>query len=248
MRRQGNRSRRSARQAASISAQDLGRDPQKQAIRLTSPGVIYKDLFIVGGRISEGLPASPGDIRAYDVRTGKLRWAFHTIPHPGESGYETWPKDAWTYTGAANNWAGMALDESAGIVFVPTGSAASDFYGAESRRRQSVRQLAARARRRHRRSALAFPGRAARHLGSRLSVAAELVTRQARRPPIDAVAQTTKQGFVFVFDRATGKPLFPIEYREYPASTVAGRSDGRDAAAAHASRRRSRGSCSPRTC
>ena len=110
--------------------QDLGRDPEKQSVRLTSPGVVYKDLFIVGGRVSEGLPASPGDIRAYDVRTGTLRWAFHTIPHPGESGYETWPKDAWTVNGGANNWTGMALDEARGIVYVPTGSAAADFYGA----------------------------------------------------------------------------------------------------------------------
>ena len=80
--------------------------------------------------MSEVLPASPGDIRAYDAHNGKLRWPFHTIPHPGEFGYETWPKDAWTYSGAANNWAGMALDAKRGIVFVPTGSAASDFYGA----------------------------------------------------------------------------------------------------------------------
>ena len=110
--------------------QDLDRDPEKQSVSLTTPGIIYKDLLIVGGRESEGLPASYGDVRAYDVRTGKLRWTFHTIPRPGEFGYDTWPKDAWTYTGAANNWAGMAIDLKRGIVYVPTGSAASDFYGA----------------------------------------------------------------------------------------------------------------------
>jgi quinoprotein glucose dehydrogenase len=110
--------------------EDLGRDPEKQSMVLTTPGVIYKDLLIIGGRAAESLPASPGDIRAYDVRTGKLRWSFHTIPHPGEFGYQTWPKDAWTYIGAANNWAGMSLDTKRGIVYVPTGSAASDFYGA----------------------------------------------------------------------------------------------------------------------
>ena len=110
--------------------QDLDRDPEKQSVSLTSPGIIYKDLLIVGGRESEGLPASYGDIRAFDVRTGKLRWTFHTIPRPGEFGYDTWPKDAWTYTGAANNWSGMAIDLKRGIVYVPTGSAASDFYGA----------------------------------------------------------------------------------------------------------------------
>ena len=108
--------------------ENLGRDPEKQSIVLTSPGILYKDLLIAGDRTPEALPAPPGDIRAYDARSGKLRWTFHTIPHPGEPGYETWPADAWTYTGAANNWAGMALDEKRGIVYVPTGSAASDFY------------------------------------------------------------------------------------------------------------------------
>ena len=109
----------------------LGREPSTLSIVLTTPGIIYKDLLIAGGRDPEALPAPPGDIRAYDVRTGKVRWTFHTIPHPGEPGYETWPKDAWKYSGAANNWSGMALDEKRGIVYVPTGSAATDFYGAD---------------------------------------------------------------------------------------------------------------------
>ena len=111
--------------------EDLGRDPADQSIFMTSPAVIYKDLMIVGGREAETLPASPGDVRAYDVRTGKLRWSFHTIPHPGEFGSDTWPKDAWKTSGAANNWAGMTVDVARGIVFVPTGSAAFDFYGAD---------------------------------------------------------------------------------------------------------------------
>src|SRR5438105_1601682 len=111
--------------------ENLGRDPQKQSIVQTSPGAIYKDLLIVGGRTPEALPAPPGDIRAYDVRTGKLRWSFHTIPHPGEYGYDTWPKDAWTYSGSANNWPGLAEDEKRGMVYVLTGCAATDFYGAD---------------------------------------------------------------------------------------------------------------------
>ena len=110
--------------------ENLGREPDLQSVALTSPGVIYKNLFILGGRNPETLPAPPGDIRAYDVRTGALHWSFHTIPHPGEFGYETWPKEAWKISGAANNWAGMAIDEERGIVYVPTGSAAPDFYGA----------------------------------------------------------------------------------------------------------------------
>src|SRR5438445_341260 len=102
-----------------------------QRLGLTSLGVVHKDLVISGGRNPETRPAPPGDIRAYDVRTGKLRWSFHTIPHPGEFGYDTWPKDAWNTSGAANNWAGMSLDPQRGIVYVPTGSAAFDFYGAD---------------------------------------------------------------------------------------------------------------------
>src|SRR5690348_1297559 len=102
-----------------------------QSVSITSPGVVYKDLLILGDATPEALPAPPGDIRAYDVRTGKLRWAFHTIPHPQEFGYDTWPKNAWTYSGSANNWTGMALDAERGIVYVPTGSAATDWYGAD---------------------------------------------------------------------------------------------------------------------
>ena len=90
--------------------------PDKSPVRLTSPGALYRDLLIIGGRVNEGLPGSPGHIRAYDVRNGKLRWTFHTIPHPGEPGYETWPKESWQYNGGANSWPGMALDDQRGIV------------------------------------------------------------------------------------------------------------------------------------
>jgi len=108
----------------------LGRNPKEQSISATSPGVIYKDLLVLGSTVSEDLPASPGDIRAYDVRSGRIRWTFHTIPHPDEYGYESWPGNAWTYIGGANDWAGMSLDEKRGLMFVATGSAAFDFYGA----------------------------------------------------------------------------------------------------------------------
>jgi quinoprotein glucose dehydrogenase len=202
--------------------QDLGRDPETQSVSLTTPGVIYKDLFIVGGRASEGLPASYGDIRAYDARTGKLRWSFHTIPRPGEYGYETWPKDAWTYTGAANNWAGMAVDAKRGIVYVPTGSAAADFYGANRVGDDLFANCL-----------LALDATTGRRLWHFQAVKHDIWDRDFPSPPVlvtvkhggkmvDAVAQTTKQGYVFLFDRANGKPLFPIEYRKYPASTVAG--------------------------
>ena len=200
----------------------LGRDPAKQSFVLTSPGIIYQDLLIVGGRLPESLPAAPGDVRAYDVRTGKVRWSFHTIPHPGEFGYDTWPKDAWTYTGAANNWAGMAVDAQRGIVYVPTGSAASDFYGADRKGDDLFANCL-----------LALNAKTGARIWHFQSVKHDIWDRDFPSPPslvtvrhegqlVDAVAQTTKSGFVYLFDRANGKPLFPIEYRKYPASDVPG--------------------------
>ena len=200
----------------------LGRDPQTQGVRLTTPGVIYKDLMIVGGRVGEGLPTSPGDIRAYDVRSGALRWSFHTIPHPGEAGYETWPKNAWEYSGAANSWAGMALDERRGLVYVPTGSAASDFHGAD---RVGDNLFA--------NSLIALDAATGKRAWHFQFVRHDIWDRDLPSPPslvtvrrggrtIDAVAQATKHGFVFVFDRVSGEPVFPIEYRPFPGSTVPG--------------------------
>jgi quinoprotein glucose dehydrogenase len=200
----------------------LGRDPAKQSIVLTTPGVIYKDLLIVGGRTPEALPAPVGDIRAFDVHTGKLRWTFHTIPRPGEFGYETWPPDAWKYSGSANNWAGMAVDPKRGIVFVPTGSAASDFYGADRLGNNLFANtlLALRA----------DTGERIWHFqGVRHDIwdrdfpsPPTLVTVKREGKPVDAIAQTTKQGWVYLFERATGKPLFPIGEQRYPASDVPG--------------------------
>ena len=107
----------------------LDRDPEKISVALTAPGTIWRDMIIMGFRTAESAPAAPGDIRAFDVHSGKLRWVFHTIPHPGESGYDTWPPDYWKTGGGANAWPGMVLDEKRGMVFAPTGSAVSDFYG-----------------------------------------------------------------------------------------------------------------------
>ncbi|MEO6911860.1 MAG: PQQ-binding-like beta-propeller repeat protein [Edaphobacter sp.] len=202
--------------------EDLGRDPARQSIALTSPGVIYKDLLIVGGRTPETLPAPPGDVRAYDVRTGALRWSFHTIPHPGEPGHETWPSEAWKTGGAANNWAGMAVDRERGIVFVPTGSAVPDFYGA-SRIGDDL----------YANTLLALDAATGKRIWHFQGVHHDIWDRDFPSPPllvsvkrngklIPAVAQTTKQGYLYLFDRTTGKPLFPIEERPYPASTVPG--------------------------
>jgi quinoprotein glucose dehydrogenase len=193
-----------------------------QSIDLTSPGIVYQDLIIVGGRNPETYPSPPGDIRAFNVRTGALRWSFHTIPHPDEFGYHTWPPDAWKTAGAANNWAGMALDEKRGIVYVPTGSAAFDFYGAD---RVGDDLFAD--------TLLALDAKTGKRLWHFQGVQHDIWDRDFPSPPalllvrhngncVDAVAQTTKQGFLYLFDRTTGKPLFPIEERSYPASQVPG--------------------------
>jgi quinoprotein glucose dehydrogenase len=201
--------------------ENLGREPASaQSIYLTSPGIVYKDFIIVGGRNPETLPAPPGDIRAYDVRTGKLRWSFHTIPHPGEFGYATWPAQAWKTSGAANNWAGMALDPQRGIVYVPTGSAAFDFYGADRLGDDLFANCL-----------IALNAETGKRIWHFQGVHHDLWDRDFPSPPalvtikrdgkgIDAIAQTTKQGFVYLFNRVNGKPLFPIEVRKYPPSTV----------------------------
>lgn len=203
--------------------ENLGRNPASaNSISLTSPGVVYKDLIIVGGRNPETLPAPPGDVRAYDVRSGKLRWSFHTIPHPGEFGYDTWPADAWKTSGAANNWAGFALDAKRGIVYVPTGSAAFDFYGGDrigddlfancmiALKAETGERIWHFQEVRHDIWDRDFPSSPA------------LLTVKRDGKDVDAVAQTTKQGFVYLFDRANGAPLFPVEYQKYPASIVPG--------------------------
>jgi len=200
----------------------LGRPVEEVSVTTTSPGVVYKDLLIVGGLVPEGLPSSPGDVRAYDVRSGKLRWSFHSLPHPGEFGYDTWPKDAWKYSGGANSWAGMALDEKRGLVFVPTGSAAFDFYGANRKGDNLFANCLIALR--------ADTGQRVWHFqfikhdvwDRDLPSPPSLVTVKRNCRFVDAVAQTTKSGHVFVFERATGKPLFPIEYREVPPSDAEG--------------------------
>jgi quinoprotein glucose dehydrogenase len=203
--------------------ENLGRAPASaQSIYLTSPAIVYRDLIIVGGREPETLPAPPGDIRAFDVGTGKLRWAFHTIPRPGEFGHTTWPRNAWKTSGAANNWAGMALDSQRGIVYVPTGSAAFDFYGGD----RTGDDLFANC-------LIALNADTGVRIWHFQGVHHDIWDRDFPSPPalltmkrdgknVDAVAQTSKQGFVYLFDRVTGKPLFPIEVRKYPRSSVPG--------------------------
>ncbi len=197
-------------------------DFERQALVCTSPGAIFKNLIIVGMREPETLPAPPGDIRAFDVRTGQLRWVFHTIPHPGEYGYDTWAPNAWRVSGAANNWAGMAVDSQRGIVYVPTGSAAADFYGGD----RVGDDLFAN-------SLIALNAETGERIWHFQVVKHDIWDRDLPSPPtlvtlqmngetVDAVAQTTKSGYVFLFRRDNGKPLFPIEYRAVPPSDVPG--------------------------
>jgi quinoprotein glucose dehydrogenase len=200
----------------------LGDNYEKLQYALTSPGMIYKDLIIVGGRVPETHPAPRVDIRAFDVRTGAVRWTFHTVPHPGEFGYETWPKDAWKKAGAANNWAGMALDRKRGIVYAPTGSAVFDFYGGD----RTGDNLFAN-------TLLALDAETGKRIWHFQGVHHDIWDRDFPSPPtlitvtrdgkqIDAVAQTTKAGWLYLFDRTNGQPLFPIEERAVPPSHIPG--------------------------
>lgn len=198
-------------------------------VRVNTPVTIYKDLLIVGARVSENESALLGDIRAFSVRTGQLAWTFHTIPKPGEFGYSTWaPANPRQRLGGANAWAGMAIDRQRGIVYIPTGSAAYDFYGGN---RIGDNLFA--------NCLLALDAATGKRLWHFQFVHHDIWDRDPPAPPnlltvvqaganggrprrIDAVAQITKQGHVFVFDRVTGKPLFPIVEKAFPGDGVAG--------------------------
>jgi len=200
----------------------LGREPNGLSVRCTSPGTIYQDLLILGSTVSESLPAAPGHVRAYDVRTGKIRWTFRTIPRPGEFGADTWPEDAWKYIGGANCWAGSTVDSKRGLVFVPTGSAAFDFYGAN---RLGDNLFA--------NSLICLRAATGERVWHFQFVKHDVWDRDLPAPPslvtikhgdkiIDAVAQITKSGHVFMFERETGESIYPIENRKVPKSEAEG--------------------------
>lgn len=203
----------------------LGRDVSKLYVVSTSPGTVFRNLLFLPIRVGEGpAPAAPGHIRAYDIRTGQIVWTFHTIPYPGEEGAETWPPDAWKHIGGVNCWTGMAVDARRGIVYVPTGSAAFDFWGG-NRIGQNL----------YANCLLALDANTGRRLWHYQFVHHDLWDRDLPAPPnlltvrrhgksIDAVAQITKSGHIFVFNRATGEPLFPVEERLVPPSDLQGES------------------------
>jgi len=196
--------------------------PGKIKVIPTSPGIVYEDLLILGTEVSELYGAQPGYERAYNIRTGKLVWTFHTIPLPGEPGYETWPKDGWKYAGGANDWAGMSLDKKRGMVFLALGSPSYDSYGADRKGQNlfgnCIVALNAKT------GKLIWYFQTVHHdlWDYDLPAPPNLVTVEKDGRKTDAVAQVSKVGFVYVLDRETGKSLFPIEERQVPASDVPG--------------------------
>ena len=197
---------------------DLGKDVKDLYIAATSPGIIYKDLYILGSRVDEGPAAAPGHIRAYDVRTGKLKWIFHTIPGPGEFGYETWEDaEAYKHIGGVNSWSGFSLDENRGILFAPTGSASFDFYGGKRKGSNFFANclLAIDAATGKRKWHYQFVHHDLWDYDIPTPPALITVTHNGKR--VDAVAQTTKNGFIYMFERETGNSLYEIQ--ETPVST-----------------------------
>jgi quinoprotein glucose dehydrogenase len=199
----------------------LGRDPKTlKLVQSTTPGRVFEDLIIVGSATNQGYGSGPGDIRAFDVRTGKLVWTFHTIPHPGEFGYDTWPKDAWKTVGGANVWSEFSIDEKRGILYAPTASPKYNFYGADRKGANLFGDCL-----------LALDARTGKRLWHFQMVhhdiwdyddatAPKLLTVKHDGKPVDVVAQVSKQGFVWVFNRVTGEPLWPIEERAVPKSDM----------------------------
>ena len=200
---------------------DLGERSKDLYVITTSPGMIYKGQLIIGSRVSEGSDAAPGHIRSYDARTGKLRWIFHTIPQPGEYGYDTWEDpEAYKHLGGANAWSGFSLDEEKGILFAPVGSVSFDFYGG-MRKGENL----------YGNSLLALDANTGKRIWHFQSVHHDVWDRDLPAPPVlvtvthdgkkkEAVAQVTKTGFVFLLDRLTGQPLFPVEERPVPVQSA----------------------------
>jgi len=198
----------------------LDKDVHDRYVAATSPGIIFKDLIIMGSRVDEGPMAAPGHIRAFDVRTGERKWIFHTIPWPGEFGYDTWEDStAYRNIGGANCWSGFSMDEKRGIVFVPLGSASFDFYGGRRKGQNLFGN-----------SLVALDAATGKRIWHYQYVHHDVWDRDFPTPPalvtvtrngkqIDAVAQPSKLGFVYVFNRETGEPLFPVTEQPVPTAS-----------------------------
>ena len=201
----------------------LDRDPASiRRMQSMMPGIIFEDLLLIGSAPGENYFSPPGYVRAYNVVTGQLAWTFHTIPHPGEFGYETWPKDAYKYVGGVNVWSEISIDPARGIAYLPLGSPTYDYYGADRKGQNLFGN-----------SLVALDARTGKRLWHYQTVhhdlwdydlasAPQLITVNRDGKKIDAVAVATKHGFIFVFDRVTGEPIFPIEEKPFPASEMPG--------------------------
>ena len=203
-------------------APDSIHDINKLSISANTPGMVYRNLLILGSAVSESGDAAPGSIRAFDIKTGKLAWIFHTVPHPGEAGYETWPRDAWQSVGAVNNWSGMTLDDKTGVVYFGTGAPASDFYGGN---REGMNLFAD--------CVVALDAASGKLKWYYQTTHHDLWDRDLPSPPnlttvkhngkmVDVVVQSTKDGVVYVLDRDDGTSIFPVEERPVPTNGLPG--------------------------
>ncbi|HEX5170183.1 MAG TPA: PQQ-binding-like beta-propeller repeat protein [Cyclobacteriaceae bacterium] len=203
-------------------ADNLDHDVSTLSVTATSPGVIYKNTVVMGSSVSEGGDAAPGDVRAFDVITGKLKWVFHTTPQPGEFGYDTWPPDAYKKIGASNSWGGMSVDETRGVVYFATGSPASDFFGGD---REGANLFS--------NCIMALDAETGKMKWYFQGIHHDLWDRDFPCPPnlatitrdgkkIDVVVQAGKDGYVYVLNRDNGESMFPIEERPVPTKGLPG--------------------------
>ncbi len=203
-------------------AENIGHEVKNLSVTATSPGVIYKNTLVIGSAVSEGGDAAPGHIRAFDVLTGKLTWVFHTIPQPGESGYETWPKDAYQKLGGSNSWGGMSLDEKRGVVYFGTGSPSSDFYGGIREGSNLFSNCV-----------IALDALTGKMKWYYQTVQHDLWDRDFPCPPnlatinrnekkTDVVVMAGKDGYVYLLDRDNGTSIFPVEERSVPTAGLPG--------------------------
>ncbi len=201
---------------------DINHEVSNLYVTSTSPGIIYRNTLIIGSAVSESGDSAPGYVRGFDVVSGKMRWIFHTIPQPGEFGYDTWPKDAYKWAGGTNNWGGLALDEKRGVVYFGTGSPSSDFYGGA---RAGINLFSD--------CILALDAETGKMKWYYQTIHHDLWDRDIPCPPnlitvrhngrlVDAVVQVTKDGCVYVLDRDTGESLFPVEERPVPTRGLPG--------------------------
>ncbi|MEJ7737984.1 MAG: PQQ-binding-like beta-propeller repeat protein [Chitinophagaceae bacterium] len=197
-------------------------DVNKLSVTATSPGALYKNTIIMGSSVSEGGDAAPGHVRGFDVVTGKLKWIFHTIPHPGEFGYDTWPADAHKKIGGANAWSGLVVDQKRGAVYFGTGSPSSDFYGGD---RTGINLYA--------NCIISLQAETGKMNWYFQTIHHDLWDRDLPCPPnlatvkhqgkaVDVVVQATKDGLVYILDRDSGMSLFPVEERAVPVKALPG--------------------------